>query len=206
VIVYLIRNRINSKVYVGKTSQSLERRWQQHVWTARSKKIFNWPLHNAIRKYGADAFAIEPICEATTLTELNTLERFHIAQYCGTDPKIGYNRTTGGDGVAGIFKFRLSKRELGAAIRLGLSVQDIADLEHVSRITVTLSVKRHYSKTFFALRKSWGLPKLGREKISAALKGKPFTAVHRQRCVEHLAHVRANRSLRFFKRTHQTSG
>lgn len=159
-IVYLIRNLINGKVYVGKTSKSLKRRWQRHVWTARSRKLFNWPLHNAIRKYGAEAFTIEPICEANTLTELNTLERFHIGQYCATDPKIGYNRTTGGDGVAGIFKFRLSKRELGAAIRLGLSVQEIANLEHVSRITVTLSVKRHCGKTFFALRKSWGLQKL----------------------------------------------
>ncbi|MGA8734874.1 MAG: hypothetical protein WB558_13225 [Terriglobales bacterium] len=130
--------------------------------------------------------------EANTLTELNTLERSHIGQYRATDPKIGYNRTTGGDGVAGIFKFRLSKRELGAAIRLGLSVQGIANLEHISRITVTLSVKRHYGKTFFALRKSWGLQKLGREKISAALKGKPFNPVHRQRCVEHLARVRAD--------------
>lgn len=40
VIVYLIRNCVNGKVYVGKTTKSLKRRWQQHVWTARFEETF----------------------------------------------------------------------------------------------------------------------------------------------------------------------
>lgn len=132
-IVYLIRNRVNGKVYVGKTERSLSRRWQNHVWTARQKKSLNWPLYNAIRKYGAEAFTIEPIGEASSAAQLNDLEKSYIALLGSLDPAIGYNRTAGGDGVAGLFKFTVSKDDLARAIQSGMGVQEIADQHHVAR-------------------------------------------------------------------------
>ena len=57
--IYKITNKINNKVYIGQTINSLEKRFKQHLSEAKQGK--NCRLHSAIRKYGIDAFVIEPI-------------------------------------------------------------------------------------------------------------------------------------------------
>ena len=44
-IIYKITNKINGKVYIGQTVNSLQQRWREHR-NARDKNLF----HNAIRK------------------------------------------------------------------------------------------------------------------------------------------------------------
>lgn len=53
-IVYLIKNMINGKMYIGQTSRTLERRWYEHCWHASRGE--SGVLYRAIRKYGKDAF------------------------------------------------------------------------------------------------------------------------------------------------------
>ena len=62
-IIYKITNKINNKVYIGLTTQTVETRWKQHIQTAFSE---NHPdsqtiFKKAIRKYGPDNFKIEVI-------------------------------------------------------------------------------------------------------------------------------------------------
>ena len=45
-IIYKITNLINGKVYIGKTTRTIEKRWQEHCYCKD-----NDLLHNAIRKY-----------------------------------------------------------------------------------------------------------------------------------------------------------
>jgi group I intron endonuclease len=94
--VYKITNIVNGKVYVGKTTLSIERRWAQH----RSKARIGAPsyLHRAIRKYGEKSFVIEVIALASTEAELTALEIEWIAKLQSTNAKLGYNCTTGGEG------------------------------------------------------------------------------------------------------------
>lgn len=96
-IVYLIRNLLNGKKYVGQTASSLRERWQGHVSSAQSGSRF--PIHCAIRKYGVGNFEISELARAANKEELDVLEQKHIAESRSMVPE-GYNRTAGGDGFS----------------------------------------------------------------------------------------------------------
>ena len=89
-IIYKITNNINNKVYIGQTRYTLEFRWRQH-WNKKDNTYF----HNALHKYGKDAFTIE-ILEECDYKDLNSKEIFYIAKYDSFNN--GYNLTLGGDG------------------------------------------------------------------------------------------------------------
>jgi len=93
--IYKIINNINGKLYIGKTTSSIETRWSQHKWSSinRPDSII---LYKAINKYGIENFSIEKIedCDSFSLEER---EKYWI-KYYNTYEK-GYNMTHGGDGI-----------------------------------------------------------------------------------------------------------
>lgn len=94
--VYIIRNKINDKVYVGKTLKLPRQRWAKHLESAFSRKT-NFLLHKAIRKYGPSQFEITELSPAMPDT-LDNLERVWILILGSFRPDIGYNQTMGGEG------------------------------------------------------------------------------------------------------------
>lgn len=90
--IYKISNKINEKVYIGLTTNTIKERWRQHCQTAKSNSR---PLYCAMRKYGIENFYIEEIDAAETLPELGQLERKYIKQY--NSQINGYNLTAGGE-------------------------------------------------------------------------------------------------------------
>jgi group I intron endonuclease len=97
--IYLIRNRINGKVYVGCTTVGIEKRWRKHVAAARRESLTT-PLMVAIREFGAAAFSVETllVLEETNRADLGVAEMRHIRMYESKQPK-GYNVSIGGSGV-----------------------------------------------------------------------------------------------------------
>jgi group I intron endonuclease len=96
-IIYKAENLINHKVYVGKTSNTLEHRRWGHFSAARKgiKTIF----HNAIRKYGIDCFKFSVLCKCSSSENLNRREKYFITTLDSMTPN-GYNMTKGGDGLS----------------------------------------------------------------------------------------------------------
>ena len=92
-VVYKITNKINGKVYIGQTIQTLGRRWKKHV--RYSENNSKTAIHNAIRKYGPENFTIEEIDGANSLSELNYLETHYIYKHESLAPN-GYNLKIGG--------------------------------------------------------------------------------------------------------------
>lgn len=92
--IYIIRNTINSKVYIGQTKVSLKLRFQNHLSAARNGK--DYVIGKAIRKYGEENFYIE-LLEEYTIEELNERERYWISYFNSTDNKFGYNISIGGN-------------------------------------------------------------------------------------------------------------
>ncbi len=100
-IVYKIQHRESGKIYVGKTSRTLDERMNEH--TSKSRVTSNSYIDRAISKYGIDAFEVTVIEECDTEEKLNEREIFWIAFYNCKKPN-GYNLTDGGEGVIG-YKF-----------------------------------------------------------------------------------------------------
>mgnify|MGYP000968085759 FL=1 len=92
--IYKITNIKTGKVYIGKTTRSLNDRLQGHINSA--DKGNNFKLSRAIRKYGKENFIIEPIDFADTREELNEKEVYYISEYKSLEN--GYNMTIGGEG------------------------------------------------------------------------------------------------------------
>jgi group I intron endonuclease len=97
-LVYKVTNQTNGKVYIGKwQGKDIAQRWRNHLRTASAGRGFY--LHNAIRKYGPENFAIEVVATASSKQELASLERQLISSHQSTNPKIGYNLARGGEGI-----------------------------------------------------------------------------------------------------------
>lgn len=97
-IVYVITNLLNSKVYVGLSSQSMDDRWYGHRNDARNGSRYYF--HRALRKYGFESWKHDVVRTCETFEEAASAEREIIAQLEACHPRKGYNRTLGGDGCA----------------------------------------------------------------------------------------------------------
>jgi len=93
-IVYLIRNVINGKGYVGQTSRSAEARWIEHCREARYGTGCR-SLHEAIREHGEDSFVVSVLYEAKNFEDLNEAE-VRLIKELGTCNPDGYNLRLGG--------------------------------------------------------------------------------------------------------------
>lgn len=92
-IIYKITNKINGKLYIGQTVQTIKSRWNDHRYMARKNKQSK--LYFAIKKYGEENFTIESIESVFNKKELNDREKFWISYYntCNS----GYNIHSGGE-------------------------------------------------------------------------------------------------------------
>lgn len=106
-IIYKSTNHITGKVYIGQTTQTLEKRVKNHIKESKTDK--NRPFMSAINKYGKDNFIFEIIDSATDLEELNDKEIYWINYYNSVSPN-GYNITGGGQGKKMMVTNELSKR------------------------------------------------------------------------------------------------
>jgi len=91
-MIYMATNKVNGKIYIGKTIKQLDERIYAHLHMDDS--IY---FHNAIKKYGIDNFEWT-ILDECSIDEDNVKEIYYIKLYKSTDRKIGYNCTEGGDG------------------------------------------------------------------------------------------------------------
>lgn len=93
--VYMHENRVSGKKYIGVTSQTPERRWQNGYGYRESPRFFN-----AILKYGWDGFKHEVLYTGLTKDEAAQMEIALIEKYGTTDPCFGYNLDLGGGGIS----------------------------------------------------------------------------------------------------------
>lgn len=87
--LYMIKNSLNNKYYIGQTWQKIRDRFRGHKNNKGCPK-----LYNAIKKYGINNFIIEWIASARTQEDANYVEILLIQQY--NSIKQGYNIHAGG--------------------------------------------------------------------------------------------------------------
>ena len=91
-IIYQITNEVNGKFYIGKTTKTLEERFQKHLYESRYNRSGSY-LYKSIRKYGKEHFTIIIIESQVDETKLDERERYWIETL---NPH--YNLTEGGEG------------------------------------------------------------------------------------------------------------
>lgn len=99
--IYKITNLIDDKIYIGKTTYPIEKRYYAHLWTSEHKNDTRSKIHNAIRKYGKENFKVEKIEDCDSIKLLNERERYWIKELKAQNSDIGYNIAPGGEGGIG---------------------------------------------------------------------------------------------------------
>ncbi len=94
--IYKIRNRRDSKKYIGMTSRDIRIRFKEHL---SNKSMF---VDICMRKSGVDNFEFEEIYSCETEREARYFEKYFIILYDSLYPK-GYNRTCPGKDANFIF-------------------------------------------------------------------------------------------------------
>ena len=111
--VYKHTNKFNGKVYIGITSQSPKKRWQNGLGYTGNEYFYR-----AILKYGwDDGFSHEIIVDRLSKDQACAIEIELIKAYDSTNPDKGYNFSTGGDcGNGGCSLSEEWRRQMSAAI------------------------------------------------------------------------------------------
>lgn len=88
--IYIIRNKVNGKVYVG-SSFDIYARFKRHVTALRKNIHANTHLQRAWLEYGEDAFELLVAESVQPETELTSVEQVWIDKTDATNRHIGYN-------------------------------------------------------------------------------------------------------------------
>lgn len=142
--VYIITNKINQKIYIGRTN-NLNHRWICHKSNAKLGKPFG--LYNAMRKYGSENFSIEPVEYYATKEEAKQAEIYWIAtmrNYLGRCNV--YNGSDGGEApMAGLKHTEEAKDKIRKAVS-GTNSPHYGKKYDIARVEKTASKKRKFSR------------------------------------------------------------
>ena len=92
-VIYMHRNKINGKVYIGQTGQKPSYRWKVGGKGYETCCL----MWKAIQKYGWDNFEHIILKENLSLEEANFYEEYYIKIFNSRDKKFGYNIRQGGN-------------------------------------------------------------------------------------------------------------
>ncbi len=106
--IYIATNKVQNKVYVGSTTNSMEKRIEDHIVKANNHN--GSVFQEAIGTYGPDAFNWEVIDIATTTDELAEKETGYILKYDSF--KSGYNSDRGGGFKKTVYQYNIETGEL----------------------------------------------------------------------------------------------
>ncbi len=98
-IVYIAKNSVNNKCYVGYTTKTLDERIKTHLYKSNNKtnKHYFYLFKEAIRKYGIENFTWVILAHCSSIEECCNLEKHYIKTLNTISPN-GYNLTEGGNG------------------------------------------------------------------------------------------------------------
>ena len=137
--IYCITNLINGKQYIGKTTYSVTKRFQEHCRDSKKERCNKRPLYDAMNKYGIENFIVEELCECDN-EELSSYEIQYIEKY-NTYSK-GYNATKGGDGsilfdynlILKLYQEGLSMVEV--ASKVGCCTDTVSKVIHINNVPI----------------------------------------------------------------------
>lgn len=166
-LIYKLTNIRNGKVYIGLTTRTLPCRLREHEREAAGKA--RMVIARAIRKHGMASFLVEELAQAETFEELLALEQKFIAEYRSNEHRLGYNRTSGGDGSTGAVRseaFKEAARLRMTGFKMPLDARKRMSEIARARGTPTWAIEGN--------RKAWADP-IKREAMTAQRRGRKWS-------------------------------
>lgn len=174
--IYIHKNKINGKIYVGQTCQKPEYRWNNGEGYKRQPYFYS-----AIQKYGWNNFEHIILKQDLSLEEANYWEEYYIKQYDTTNHNFGYNLTLGGNNK----------------IMLEETKQKISEANKGKIVSEETKQKiSQANKGKISLRKGQCLSERHRQNISISKKGKSFSD-------EHILHLKEAHKTEYQKKINQ---
>lgn len=121
--IYIIRNKVNDKVYIGQTVRGYLSRFKEHIDKIRKYPKYDHPLYNSIRKYGVDKFYVELLKTCNSIEDLNYWEEFYIKEFNSIAPN-GYNLLPGGNNRK---HNQLTKDKIKAEMAIRIQTKEFED-------------------------------------------------------------------------------
>lgn len=169
--VYKVINDINDKIYIGATTFSLAKRWNEHLNDAKKPDKCHRPFYAALNKFGVNHFRIS-VLEKCSDDILYEREKYWIQFY--NSHIDGYNATFGGKGKQLFDKdYILKMLQNGRTARsisqeLGCCPDIISDLAYDNGINIFLNSKAVYEQTIKEVSCIWNGLKLRFKSLSDA--------------------------------------
>jgi predicted GIY-YIG superfamily endonuclease len=142
--IYIIKNKLNGKVYIGQTTQSVFVRWNAH------KRLNNTIISKAL-KNNINNFEFIEFLTCFSKEELNFWEKEFIKQFNSIAP-FGYNQTTGGNEfsfnneiktkMSLIKKGKESKNHIVGVIAKNIETNNIEYFDSLKSATKKLNISR----------------------------------------------------------------
>ena len=135
--IYIIKNTVNSKVYIGQTKVSVDQRWREHL---RHAQYGDQLINRAMKKYGVDKFYVETL-EICNIDVLDEREMYYIDLYDSTDKSKGYNVSIGGNTPRFKRKVLSISDLVDLYVNKKFTLQEIADKYDVTRYIITTELR-----------------------------------------------------------------
>lgn len=135
--IYIIRNVLNNKVYIGQTSlKNPIKRWVEHYEESKNENNLLY-LYKSIRKYGIENFTFQILESNIPIENLDEKETFYIKIYNSSNENFGYNLTLGGQRNKEVNLSEDDVRDIIQMIRSGYSFESISLKYRVSTSTIS---------------------------------------------------------------------
>lgn len=187
--IYGIRNKVNEKIYIGKTQVNFGDRWDSHKSKLRGNKHDNPHLQHAWNKYGENNFKfiiLEECVEDVSLEEINDLEIQYIKEY--KNKKQSYNISDGGDGAHGCHLSEEAKRKIGIKNHYNGLGRKASEATR-KKMSIAQSNRKHTPESIAKMKeihKGKVFSKETREKISKTLQEHPTNQKHSKETIINL--------------------
>jgi group I intron endonuclease len=159
--VYMIKNKVSGKIYVGATTKTLEKRY----FRGFSKTSSNKSLQRDATILGEESFEISVLFECKSKEEMNFKETEFIISLDSWNPEYGYNSYTGGNAgrkISEHHKERLMSNFKGKRNSGFSHLWCTPEAKEIHRKKLSIAAKRKFEKN--------GVPEETKKKLSESSK------------------------------------